>query len=248
MVFGRKGLGQAPQPPSPPIDGRQWVIDALAPTDQPGSMEQAHARGLQLFDAAYQSMKSARGVRIEDMAAMLGSVGGALCLAAVLERLEEARLTPQDIGMVMMRGDDGRTYYFGDAPNWLLCEAPYSLISLLFGAAHGSGAPVSIDMLHDEMRITAARAGKPGFLTLELPAQHEVDSPANWARSFLPFVRRSVMGGLAPAVRLPIVVGFALQQAIDVGRQSLDPMTIANIAMKCALRASKLDLRSADAV
>lgn len=201
-----------------------------------------------MFDDTYQLMKTDRGARIEDMAAMLGSVGGALCLAAVLERLEEARLTPQDIGMVMMRGDDGRTYYFGDAPNWLLCEAPYSLVSLLFGAAHGVGAPVSIDMLHDEMRVTAARAGKPDFLSLELPPEHEVDSPINWARTFLPFVRQSVMGGLAPGVRLPIVVGFALQQAIDVGRRSLDPMTIATIAMKCALRASKLDLRPADAV
>lgn len=246
-VFGRKGLGQAPQPPSSPIDGRQWVIDALAPTDQPGSMEQAHARGLQLFDDAYQLMKTERGVRIEDMAAMLGSVGGALCLAAVLERLEDARLTPQDIGMVMMRGDDGRIYYFGDAPNWLLCEAPYSLVSLLFGAAHGLGAPVSIAMIHDEMRVTAARAGKPDFLDLELPEKHDVDSPVNWARTFVPFVRQSVMGGLAPGVRLPIVVGFALQQAIDTGRQSLDPMTIATIAMKCALRASKLDPRSANA-
>lgn len=201
-----------------------------------------------MFDDTYQLMKTDRGARIEDMAAMLGSVGGALCLAVVLERLEEARLTPQDIGMVMMRGDDGRTYYFGDAPNWLLCEAPYSLVSLLFGAAHGVGAPVSIDMLHDEMRVTAARAGKPDFLSLELPPEQEVDSPINWARTFLPFVRQSVMGGLAPGVRLPIVVGFALQQAIDVGRRSLDPMTIATIAMKCALRASKLDLRPADAV
>jgi hypothetical protein len=37
------------------------------------------------------------------------------------------------------------------------------------------------------------------------------------------------------------VVGFALQQAVDVGRQSLDPMMIARIALACALRAAKID-------
>ena len=240
-MFGRKGLGM-PQPPAQgPQDGRQWVKELLAPTDQPGCMEQAHARGMQLFDQAYNAMKNDRGVRIEDMAAMLGSVGGYLCLTAVLDQLREMRLEPQDIGMVVLRGHDGQIYYFGDAPNWLLCEAPYSLVSLLFGAAHQHGAPVSIEMLNDEVRLVAERAGKPDFLDLGLPAEHQVDSPINWARIFTPAVRQWVMGGLAPAVRLPGVVGFALQQAVDVGRQSLDPMMITRIALACALRAAKLD-------
>ena len=238
--FGRKGSGKS-QPPAGPLDGRQWIIDRLAPTDQPGSMEQANARGLKLFDDAYSVMKNERGVRIEDMAAMLGSVGGYLCLTAVLDRLKETGQAPQDIGMTVLRGHDGHIYYFGDAPNWLLCEAPYSLVSLLFGAASQHGAPVSIEMLHDEMRLVAQRAGKPDFLDLDLPQEHRVDSPINWARQFAPMVVQSVMGGMAPAVRLPIVIGFALQQAVDVGRQSLDPMMITRIALQCAARAAKLD-------
>jgi hypothetical protein len=240
-MFGRKGVS-APQPPAQgTVDGRQWVIDLLAPTDQPGCMEHAHARGVQLFDQAYHAIKNERGVRIEDMAAMLGSVGGFLCLTAVLDQLKEMKLEPQDIGMVVMRGHDSQIYYFGDAPNWLLCEAPYSLVSLLFGAAHQHGAPVSIEMLQDEMGLVAQRAGKPEFLDLNLPEAHRVDSPINWARQFTPAVKQWVMGGMAPAVRLPSVVGFALQQAVDIGRQSLDPMTITRIALACAVRAAKID-------
>lgn len=242
MVFGRKGAGAPPPPPTQaPLDGRQWMIDLLAPTDQPGCMEQSHARGMALFDQAYHAMKSERGVRIEDMAAMLGSVGGYLCLTAVLERLQEERRNPQDIGMVVLRGHDGHIYLFGDAPNWLLCDAPYSLVSLLFGAAHQHGAPVSLEMLQDEVKLVAQRAGKPEFFDLGLPPEHGVDSPINWARHFAPAVRQWVMGGMAPAVRLPSVVGFALQQAVDVGRQSLDPMMITRIALACALRAAKID-------
>ena len=239
MVFGRKRVG-TPAPPAP-RDGRQWIIDRLQPTDQPGSMEQAQVRGLKLFDDAYGMMKTDRGARIEDMAAMLGSVGGHLCLTAVLGELTSGRMGPQDIDMAVVEGNDGHRYYFGDAPNWLLCEAPYSLISLLFGAANQFGAPVSLEMLQTDMALVAKRVGGPQFLDLELPHDHDVASPIEWARQFVPFVRNSVFGGLAPPVRLPAVVGFALQQAVDVGRHSLDPMLIATIAMKCAIRAAKID-------
>ena len=238
-MFGRKGTGGPAA--AAPIDGREWILERLRQTDGPGSMEQAKALGLELFDNAYQFMKNDRGVRIEDIVAMLGSVGGQLCLTAVLDSLAESRMAPQSIGMMVIAGNDGCTYYFGDAPNWLLCEAPYSLISLLFGAAHEHGAPVSIDMVHDEMRLLAQQVGTSQFLDLDLPAAHATDSASNWAHVFAPIVRGTVLGGMAPQVRLPIIVGFALQQAIDVGRQALDPMTIATIAMKCAMRTSKLD-------
>ena len=238
-VFGRKGTGGPAE--AVPIDGREWVKGLLLRTDRPGSMEQAQALGLELFDNAYQFMKDERGVRIEDLVALLGSVGGHFCLTAVLDRLSESRRTPQSIGMIVMAGNDGHTYYFGDAPNWLLCEAPYSLISLLFGAAHEHGAAVNIDMIHAEMRMLAQQVGTPQFLDLDLPESHVTDSVCNWVRVFAPIVKGTVLRGYAPNVRLPIVVGFALQKAIDTGRHALDPMTIATIAMKCAMRASKID-------
>lgn len=239
-MFGRKGLGQ-PSPPSPPVDGREWVLAHLRPTDQPGSMDYAQVLGRQLFDDCYKVMQSDRGVRIEDMVAMLASVGGHLCLAAVLQTLRDEGRGAESIGMVVLRGNDGHTYYFGDAPNWLLCEAPYSLVSLLFGAAHAHGAPVSIEILHDEMRTLAQRAGTEAFLALDLPDAHQVDSPLHWARHFTPMVRGLVLSGAAPSFRLPIVVAFALQQALDLGHQALDPMIAARIALQCALRAAKID-------
>lgn len=193
-----------------------------------------------LFDRAYQVMADERGVQIEAIVAMLASVGGHLCLTSVLDSLQEAKRTPESIEMVAGRGKDGELYYFGDAPNWLLCEAPYSIISLVFGAAHQHGAQVSLEMLHEEMKKVAERAGTEHFLELD-PQGPKVDSPLNWARLFTSFVKGSVMDGMAPAFRLPIVVGFALQVAIDKGHQALDAMTLARIAMQCALRAAKLD-------
>ena len=240
MVFGRKGLG-SPPPPDQPEDGRAWVDRHFKRNEQPGSMGYAQSIGLRLFDDAYQAMKNERGVRIEDMVAMLASVGGHLSLTGVLQTLHDEGRGPEDIGMVVIRGNDGNIFFFGDAPNWLLCEAPQSLVSLMFGAAHQHGAPVSVEMLHDEMRLVAQRAGTPEFLALNLPPVHQVDSPLSWAHHFVPFVTNSIKQGGTPDLWAPVVVGFALQQAIDVGRQSLDPMTMARIALACAVRASKID-------
>lgn len=240
MVFGRKGLG-APPPPVEPEDGRAWADRQFKRNEQPGSMGYAQSIGLRLFDDAYNAMKNERGVRIEDIVAMLASVGGHLSLTAVLGALREEGRGPDDIGMVVIRGNDGNIYFFGDAPNWLLCEAPYSLVSLLFGAAHEHGAAVSVEMLHAEMKQVAQRAGTAEFLALDLPAEHQVDSPLNWAHQFAPFAINSIKQGGTPDFWAPVVVGFALQQAVDVGRQSLDPMMIARIALACALRAAKID-------
>jgi len=240
MVFGRKGSSE-PQPPAAPRDGRAWAQEHFKRNEQPGSLGYAQSIGLKLFDEAYHAMKNERGVQIEAIVAMLASVGGHLSLMAVLNMLQLEQLGPDDIGMVVIRGHDGNIYYFGDAPNWMLCEAPHSLVSLLFGAAHEHGAPVSIEMLHEEMKLVAKRAGTPQFLGLDLPPEHQVDSPLNWARSFTPHVTNSIKAGGTPDFWAPVVIGFALQQAIDAGRQTIEPIMIARIALACALRAAKLD-------
>lgn len=255
-MFGRKGLQSSPSEP-PPQDGYAWIDAHLARYNQPGSMEFAHALGLVLFDSAYHAMKNERGVRIEDIVAMLSSVAGHLCLNTVLDALRSENKRPQDIEMIEMRGHDGQRYFFGDAPNRLLCEAEASFISLVFGAAHQHGGRVSIEMLHAEMQHVAARAGKPDFLELDLPTANQVDSPLDWARHFTPFVQQAMAehfrqhfkgteaqalaSGGPPDFLKPRIVGFAVQQAIDSGHASLDPTMLAWIAMGCALRTAKLD-------
>jgi hypothetical protein len=96
-------------------------------------------------------------------------------------------------------------------------------------------------MLHDEMKVVAQRAGTAEFLDLGLPAEHQVDSPLHWAHHFTAFVTQSIKQGGTPDLWASVVIGFALQQAIDAGRQSLEPLMIARIALACALRTAKID-------
>lgn len=264
-MFGRKGVDQAPASPasSSPQDGRAWVDHHLAKYDRPGAMEFAQALGLKLFDASYHAMKDERGVRIESIVAMLSSIGGFFCILPIQRALVDEGLLPADIGIVTMRGDDSRIYQFGDAPNRLLCEHPMSLISLVFGAAHQHGAAVSLDLMNAELAHVASRAGKPDYMVLELAPEHQVDAPDNWVRHFLPFVLDTLSGSflselerqgmptppanLPPEAKLPPaflharIAGFAIQQAIDVGHQSLNPTILATTAMQCAARTAKID-------
>ncbi len=255
-MFGRKGT-TPPPPAAAPLDGYVWVDRHLARYDQPGSIEFAHDLGLRLFDSSYKAMQDERGVRIEAIVAMLSSVGGHLCLYAVLDALAQEQCQPADIGMLVATGADGHDYYFGDAPNRLLCESEQSLLSLVFGAAHQHGGAVSIDMIHAEMKLLAGQIGTAQFLELDLPAEIAVEAPLRWAHHFTRFVIETVgkhfidsfagkpikppAGGLAPLFLMPKIVGFAVQQAIDVGHQALDPTMLARVAMGCSMRTAKLD-------
>ncbi|GLR47370.1 hypothetical protein [Sphingomonas astaxanthinifaciens] len=242
-----------------PEDGREWVDKYLAQTDRPGSAGFAEALGHALFDASYRMMKDERAVQIEAVVAMLASVGGYFCILPVLNALKEAGMAPADIGMLTIQGADGATYHFGDAPNRLLCEHQLSVVSLVFGAAQEHGGKVSMELIHAEMSHVASLVGSPDFMTLDLPATITVDSPRNWLKVALPFVRKAIadafvtdlrrqgmpeamlVGAEPPLFMLHRIVGFALQQAIDVGHQALDATTLARIALQCAVRTAKLD-------
>lgn len=254
-MFGRKGI--SPTPPPPPEDGYAWVDAQMSRYAQPGSDGFAQELGNRLFDSAYNALRENRGARIENLVAMLSSIGGFACLMPILMALREQGRTPQDIGMVVVSGRDGHSYYLGDAPNRMLCESNLSLLSLVYGAAHQYGAAVSVQMLHDEMRTVASRVGLPEFLVLDLPSEHQVDTPYNWVREFSPFVLqeagrhfREIMSSKlknvpadmeVPQFILHRIIGFSIQRAIDVGHPTLDPMIMAKIATCCAVRSAKLD-------
>ncbi|MDQ3777246.1 MAG: hypothetical protein M3310_00015 [Actinomycetota bacterium] len=144
--------------------------------------------------------------------------------------------------MLEVEATDGHRYYFGDEPNRLLLESGTSLLSLVLGAAHHHGAPVSLDMVHEAMRRTAQRVGTPEFGKPELPDEHQPAlSPFDWVRHG----RRKIVEALdlyeVPAALRPASVGFALQRAIDEGRKALDPLIAAKLAIECSVPMAKVD-------
>ena len=249
-LFGRKrvdpssgggsGGGPGDQKSQP---GHQAVLRHLLEQEktEPGIRERL--AGKILYDFAYELMKDERGVRIENMIAMLASVGGQQCIAPILEggRPDE---TMEEKGLTVIKGNDGQFYFFGDPPNRLLVESPDSLISLAFGAAQSVGAPVTMEMIHEEMRKVAQRAGGPEFESLDLPPEHMVDRPTEGARVFTPKILPPLDLYDVPPMRRATAIGYALYQAILASKDTnIAPLLAAQIALQCATRTAKVWLR-----
>jgi hypothetical protein len=90
------------------------------------------------------------------------------------------------------------------------------------------------------MGRVASRVGGAEFERLDLPARHMVDRPSEWARVFGPRLVEALDLYDVPPLRRATALGYALQKAIDAGRQSLDPLIAARIALQCATRTAKV--------
>jgi hypothetical protein len=243
-VFGRKRVSP-PTGPASPFDeekqqpGHQAVLRHLREKEktEPGLRERL-AGGI-VFDIAYELLKDERGVRIENLLAVLASVGGQECIAPIIEGAADD-VTMEQLGLTVVKGNDGRVYFFGDPPNRLLVESADSLLGLAFGAAHALGAAVTMEMIGEEMGTVASRIGGPDFETLDLPPERMVDRPTEWARVFRAKLATHLDFYEVPPMRRATAFGYALQKAIDAGKQALDPLMAARIVLLCATRTAKV--------
>jgi hypothetical protein len=219
--------------------GHQAVLRHLKEkeVEDPGIRERL--AGAILFDFAYELMKDERGVRIESLLAMLASVGGQQCIAPIIHGAAPNQ-TAEQMGLTVIKGTDERLYFFGDPPNRLLVESQDSLISLAFGTAQALGAPVTMEMILEEMKTVASRVGGPEFETLDLPPEHMVDRPTEWARVFTPKILPPLDLYDVPPMRRATAIGYTLQKAIEGSNDNLGPLLAAKIVLQCATRTSKV--------
>ncbi len=203
---------------------------------EPGARERL--AGAVVFDLALQLLNDDRGVRLENLFAMLASVGGQQCIAPIVySAAADARF--EDLGLLAVQGKDGGLYLFGDPPNRLLLESEDSLLSLAFGAAQALGAPVTMAMIEDELKRVASIVGSATFEELDLPSQHMVDRPTEWARVFGTKILEALDLYRVPPMRRATAIGYAIQKAFDAWAQNLDPFIAAKIVLQCACRTSK---------
>ena len=223
--------------------GHEAVLRHLAEREQEEPLVRMQVAGTVVFDLFVRMLQTEGGrVRIEDLIAALASLGGHLCLVGVLDRLRAGSLAPQQIGMLEVEGRDGHRYYFGDEPNRLLLESEWSLLSLVLGAAHHHGAPVSLAMVEQAMKRTAARVGSDEFGKVEVPDGHQPAlSPFDWVRHGRAKMIETLDLYEVPPQARPTAVGFALQRAIDQSRDVLDPLVAAQLAVECAVPMAKVD-------
>ena len=243
----RKKARRAPTtfPPSEdPKDhpGPRAVLNRLRTLDATQPEARLQLAGDVLFDLVYQLVKGERGARIEDFLAILGSVGGHACIVGALDTVARSSGKPTENQLVVVGGKDGNRYYFGDLPNEALLESHLSLLSLTLGAAQANGGSVSLEKVHDVMRHVASTAGTPEFGIPRIAGDHRPgDVPFNYikhlrAKLFEPLDLYEV-----PLDKRASAIGFAVQKAIDAGKETLDPTIAADIVTEYAVPAAKFD-------
>lgn len=247
-VFGRRLTppGQvAPSAPTGPVNqaasqGHNAVLDHLRRVEAEQPLARPQLVGRLLFDMTCKMITTDRGVRMEDILAILAANGGFACLLAALSELKGPN--PPRNGITIAQGRDGHRYFFGDLPNRYLIEDRYALLSLALGAAQTCGGAVSVEMVQQAMEHVAKTVGGGEFGKPRLPPDHQAsDLPLNYVRFLWPkFVEAFTLYQVSAAQR-PAALGFALQQTIDAGKAAIDPTLAARIVIECALPMAKVD-------
>jgi len=237
--FGKKPAAPPSEDPKDP--GHRAVLNHLRTLDATQPEARLQLAGTILFDLVYQMIKNERGARIEDFLAILGSVGGHACIVGALDTVARSRREPTGNQLIAMEGKDGNRYYFGDLPNQALLESPLSLLSLTLGAAQANGGSVSLEKVHDVMRHVAATVATPEFGIPRITGEHR---PGDIPFNYIKHLRAKLFEALdlyeVPLNKRASAIGFALQKAIDVGKDTLDPTIAADIVTECAVPAAKI--------
>jgi hypothetical protein len=234
-IFGSKKAAHGP--------GHEAILTRLRTLDATDPEQRLQVGGTIVFDLVYRMVaKPEKGARIEDVLAILGSVGGYSCIVGVLDRVARGGAMPTGNQLVSVTGTDGKKYFFGDLPNQALLESPLSLLSLTLGAAQSHGGQVSLDKVHDVICHVADTVGKADFGTPRIAEPHR---PGDLPFNYVKFLAPKIFGALnlyeVPADKRASAIGFAIQRAIDGSKDVLDPTIAADIVTECAVPAAKFD-------
>ena len=223
--------------------GHRNVLELLDREQDEKPHQRAQMGGMVLFDLVMNIIADERGVHIQNLIAILASCGGASCLKAAFAELREAGRTPQEAGMMVIEGADGRTYYYGDLPNRYLWESETSLLSLTLGAAQGLGAQVSVQMVEETMGHVAKTVGSPEFGIPRLgEGDRASDLPIEWVKVFQSKLAEALDTYEVPPQQRPAAFGFAIQRAMEAGRQAAPVDALARLALECSVPMAKLDV------
>lgn len=200
----------------------------------------------EVFGRVIQALQGERGVHIESLLCALGALAGYACQAGVQAQLDDPAV-PDPEPFTMVETGDGTRYCFGNALNAALAESEYSVWSLAAGAAQDAGATEFVDMMA-LFRHVSASIGTPDFGVPRVPDDHR---PAALPIAYL----QALWQPLLPTVKLfcpdprqwHLVYALAVQEAIALGKQALDPALALCIVMECALPMSKVLLPSVQA-
>ena len=198
----------------------------------------------EVYHRLVEGLRNERGVHIESLLAILGTLAGYACQASLREQATAKGMNATSPFHVV-EAKDGSKYYFGDALNAPLVSAHYSVWGLAAGAVQQLGQSEFPD-LNALFQHTAATVGTAEFGVPRLPEGHAIgDAPINYLTAIWPKLLPTVRLFCADPAQWPILYGLAIQETINMGKEVISPVLALQLVMECAIPMSKVDLAQA---
>lgn len=186
-----------------------------------------------------------KGVHVESLVCALASLAGYACQAGLRRELIEEKGFQENQVFAVIETSNGERYYFGDQVNRPLAESRFSVWSLAAGAAQHLGVEELPD-LAPIFRHVAETVGKEGYGIPRVPEGHNPgDTPRGYVAALWPLFLPLTEKFCGTPHEWPVLFGLALQEAILMGKDALDPALALVIAMESAIPMSKADIPEA---
>lgn len=186
-----------------------------------------------------QGLKNKKGVHVESLLGIIGSLAGYSCHVAFREELISSGKHQEKEVFTIVDGADGNKYYFGDLPNKPLAEGQVSVWGLVAGITQHLQAE-----LPDINAIFSHVSGTVGGSEFGIPCIHDQhkpgDLPINYVKLIWPALLPLMNKFCDNPIERPILLGLAAQQAIEMGKDIIPPSTAARLVMECAVPMSKI--------
>lgn len=188
-----------------------------------------------------EAMKNEKGVHIESLLCALGALAGYSCQAS-LRAQAIAKGLPETDALVVVAGENGQSYFFGDPLNQALLESQYSVWALAAGQAQNLGARTLPDAIEIIKHVTAT-VGKPEFGAPRMPEGHEpTGTPLSHLKTLWPLMLPVAQRFCPTPPEWPVLFGLAIQETMAMGQSVIEPTLALSVVMESAVPMSKVDL------
>ncbi|CAM3281942.1 hypothetical protein SPAN111604_14605 [Sphingomonas antarctica] len=194
-----------------------------------------------LVQRLLDGIKTERGVHVESLLAILGSLAGFCVIHSVLKQAAALNRSSRECGIVEVETADGSRYYLGDPANHLLAGTDLSLWALVAGMINHLGSREYPDFVEISGYVASTLGGSE-FGQPRVPEQHKPsDLPINYVRDLWPIVLPMIEQRVPVLQERVTLFGFAVQNVIKMGKDVIPPAIAGRLVMECAVPMAKLD-------
>ncbi|QXG50099.1 hypothetical protein [Pseudomonas viridiflava] len=195
----------------------------------------------ELVQRLLAGMKNERGVHVESLLGILGSLAGFCVVDSVFKQVAASNRSTRECGILDVETADGSRYYLGDPMNHLLAGTDLSLWALVAGMINHLGSQNYPDFAEISGHVDGTLGG-PEFGNPRVPEQHKPnDLPINYVRDLWPVVLPIIEQRVPVLQERVTLFGFAVQNVIEMGKDVIQPAMAGRLVMECAVPTAKLD-------